>query len=110
AEAWISGHQPTGELAERVSEALGDFVAGRFRGSAQRLREVHDYRRALFGDSRTVGEAAAMTPPTDTAEVDLVARTATHPEKGRLLYHLARSMAPGNMLELGTSIGISAAY
>lgn len=107
---WLETTPPTTEMTRRVHQALADFAAGRFFGFADRLREVHTHRRSMFGDSRAVWEVAGLAESSDHAQLDEVARTATHPEKGRLLFHLARVTAPGAALELGTSIGISSAY
>ncbi len=46
-----------------------------------------------------------------TRTVGSIARHSSKPRKyGRLLYRISRYLEPGNILELGTSMGISAAY
>lgn len=110
AAVWLDRVGSGGVAESAVRQALDDFLAGRFFGYADRLRAVHDFRRSLFDDRRPVWEVAGVSVHKDDAELDLVAKTATNPEKGRLLFHLARVMAPGTALELGTSIGVSAAY
>lgn len=89
---------------------MSDYLENRYFGAADVLNRIHAQRRSLYGDHRTVAEATGIEDDADDLSVDFVARNATHPEKGRLLFHLARSFAPGDAIELGTSIGISAAY
>lgn len=107
---WMVDRGPTGGREAQIDQAIDDFLAQRFFGFAPRLRAVHEHRRSMFDDHRPVYQVADVENQRDDAKLDLVARTATNPEKGRLLFHLARSVAPGAALELGTSIGISAAY
>lgn len=109
AQAWVYDHEPRSRTEELVRHALSDFLAGRYFGWAEHLKRIHAARRSMYGDTRSVTEAAEVEDQ-DFEIVDLIARTATNPEKGRLEFHLARSLAPGTVLELGTSIGISAAY
>ena len=45
-----------------------------------------------------------------TRAVQTLGRDAVPPHEGRLLYHLIRQFKPTRCLELGTSLGISAAY
>jgi predicted O-methyltransferase YrrM len=109
ARRWVA----TGELGTglngQLRQAIGDFVANRYFGFAPRLRALHEYRRSLYGEERSIDDVVGLTPSGD-ASLDVIARTATNPEKGRLLFHLARNLAPCDALELGTSIGISAGY
>ncbi|HEX6946857.1 MAG TPA: class I SAM-dependent methyltransferase [Acidimicrobiia bacterium] len=109
ARRWVEGRRPKPGVESLVHEALTSFVAGSYFGMADRLRRIHEIRRSMFNDPRTIGEAAGVIDSEQTT-LDVVARTATQPEKGRLQFHLARSLSPGTIVELGTSIGISAAY
>lgn len=72
-------------------------------------------RGRLLRDSRLVTRtdfgAGGQTRKTkqDTVRA-IVRRTSATPKKGRLLFKLAEYFRPGHVLELGTSLGISALY
>lgn len=110
ARAWLENSPAAGGTRDLVRQAIEDYLANRYFGAAPRLNLIHAHRRSMYDDDRSVQEATGVEDDVDDLTVDFTARNATHPEKGRLLFHLARVFAPGSALELGTSIGISAAY
>lgn len=70
-------------------------------------------RRTLAGDHTllSVPSIGAVTSATRQRTVaDIYHRTACTTKQGRLLLRLARDMHPDNVVELGTSVGVSAAY
>lgn len=96
---------------DKVRTALTDFVDKRFRGAAPRLRRVHDLRLRLLADERPLKEVGTGDSiPTDRASLGRAAADSAPSDQGRLLFHLARAFSPATVLEMGTNIGISAAY
>ncbi len=94
-----------------VRQALTDFVEARYRGNAAAVKRVHDKRADLLSDHRPLIELGpAARGPWDDGTVALAAEHSAPPDQGRLLYHLTRAFRPGRVIELGTNIGISAAY
>jgi predicted O-methyltransferase YrrM len=59
------------------------------------LTEYSDAKPGPFDDGWTIAKLADFSAPRDF---------------GRLLYHMTRSLAPQSAIELGTNIGLSAAY
>lgn len=91
--------------------ALQDFVDGRYRGAAGDLRRIHELRQGMLGDERPLASLVeAKAGPWDGQTLGEAASHSAIPDQGRLLFHLVRAYAPGEVLELGTNIGISAAY
>lgn len=92
-------------------QGLDDFVNRRFRGGAASLRRVHEARSAL---TRREGVLADLVPgeagPYDDHLIADVAGHSAPIDLGRLLYCLVRAGKPRRLLELGTNIGVSAAY
>ncbi|MEO0559950.1 MAG: class I SAM-dependent methyltransferase [Bacteroidota bacterium] len=85
--------------AERADELAIDDLRRRL-ASSRATVEVVDYGAGTKGGQR---------PPMRRIS-DIVARAATGPAWGRFLYALARAQQPRRVLELGTNLGISAAY
>lgn len=110
ARSWFEQSDEGEGASNLVRQAISDYLANRYFGAAAALSQVHAQRRSFYDDQRSVKEATGVEDDADDLTVDFASRNATHPEKGRLLFHLARVFAPGNAIELGTSIGISAAY
>lgn len=94
-----------------IRTALEDFVGGRYRGAAKDLRRIHELRQVLLGDERPLSELVdAASGPWDGQTLGEAASHSATPDQGRLLFHLVRALGPRQILELGTNIGISAAY
>ena len=85
--------------AEREDEAAVDALRRQLEASPATV-EVVDYGAGTKGGQR----------PPERRVSDIVARAATGPAWGRFLYALARAQRPRRVLELGTNLGISAAY
>lgn len=91
--------------------ALEDFVGRRYRGAAKDLRRIHELRQGLLGDVRPLSSLVDAAPgPWDGQTLGEAASHSATPDQGRLLFHLVRAHGPRQILELGTNIGISAAY
>lgn len=110
ARAWL-GDSPQGAATARLRAGLEDFLANRYAGAADHLKQVHAIRRRYFGDDRTVSSLNDGTPgPWDEGTLDAAASASAPVEQGRLLFQLVRAFHPDRVLELGTNIGISACY
>lgn len=95
----------------RLRAALEDFLAKRFHGAAADLRAVHDLRNSLLDDGRSIeSHVAEGAQSWDRSSLGKAASDSAPPELGRLLFSLVWNLRPGSVLELGTNIGISAAY
>lgn len=111
ARAWLDEHESSTSVPRWLVQALTDFVERRYRGAAHDLREVHALRENLLGDQRPLEDLHdAATGPWDKQTLGSAASHSAPPQQGRLLFHLARFHPGTNALELGTNIGISAAY
>lgn len=111
ARRWLENPAGDGPVVEKLTGALTDFVDKRFRGAASQLRRVHDLRLRLIGHEsplETLSEAAHG--PWDRQTLGDAAAASAPPDQGRLLFHLVRALSPAKVLEMGTNIGISAAY
>ncbi len=100
------------ELYEQVICHPGPFGAwGPI--EARRRALQHDTRQLTLTDFGA-GPGAALAAPPAAARVRRVAdvaRTAAKPAKyGQLLFRLVNHFRPAHLLELGTSLGLSAAY
>lgn len=111
ARAWLRETSAEGQAEALLRDALTDFVDKRFRGAAGDLRRVHEIRLRLLDDPRPL-KALFDVPdrPGDGASLGSAAKASATSEQGRLLFHLARAFRPDSVLELGTNLGISAAY
>ncbi|GAB5534551.1 MAG: hypothetical protein Rubg2KO_08000 [Rubricoccaceae bacterium] len=85
--------------AERADEEAVDTLRQRLKSTSSTV-EVVDYGAGTKGGQR----------PPERRLSDIVSRAATGPSWGRFLYALARAHRPQRVLELGTNLGISAAY
>jgi predicted O-methyltransferase YrrM len=85
--------------AERADEAAVLALRQRLQATASTI-EVVDYGAGTHGGAR----------PPQRRISDIVSRAATGPRWGRFLYTLVRALRPRSVLELGTNLGISAAY
>lgn len=92
-----------------LRNALTDFVEDRYRGAAGTLKGIHALRRRYFGDMSPI-ETPGIREQRPVETLDTAASASAPPDQGRLLFHLARTFQPARALELGTNIGISAAY
>jgi predicted O-methyltransferase YrrM len=84
-------------LPEREQEAIDAIEQARRRLLARddRLADGSLGRPGLYDGESTVAEAAGVSKP---------------PRAARLLFHIVRAYGPGTVVELGTNVGISAAY
>lgn len=76
-------------------------------------RRMEDYRKGLIADATPllVGSIGAVPRPPRLRTVgEIAAQTSTSDKYGRLLSRLADELKPRGILELGTSMGVSAAY
>lgn len=110
--------------AHRLSEALAAAFDGKLEeADAACLRAVEALRATLLAANdavtfRDYGVPArwhsASAPDTafreTTRTVRDICRSSVPPYEGRLLYHLVRHFRPVQCLELGTCLGLSAAY
>lgn len=109
ARTWLAS--PPSRVDRRLTEALTNFVENRYGPGAGELKAVHALRRRYFGDERMIdGLIDPAAEPSDAATLSAAAADSAPVDQGRLLYHLMRAFRPGRVLELGTYIGISAAY
>lgn len=100
-----------GVATPELVAALTDFVDNRYRGAASDLKRIHEFRFGLLSDERpleTLNDASRG--PWDRQSLGQAASASATPDQGRLLFQLVRSLKPRRVLELGTNIGISAAY
>jgi predicted O-methyltransferase YrrM len=111
AREWLDSDASGRPEAATLRTALTNFVDNRYAGAAEELKKVHEIRRKFLGDERTIGSLSDL-PGARSGEVTLdAAASASAPvDQGRLLFHLVREFEPRRMIELGTNIGISAAY
>lgn len=77
--------------------------------------QIEDRRKELLGDHRLIrvtdmGAGSSLQRVTERRVWELAKYTAKAPKYGRLLFRLAHYLQPSVILELGTSLGISAAY
>lgn len=104
-ESWLAeGEHPV------LREAFDSFLAGRYAGRADDLKKVHAARRRFFGDKRPVGSLYGVNGLGADRTLDHAAYSSAPVDQGRLLFQLSRTVRPHRALELGTNIGISAAY
>lgn len=110
AEAWLG--TPEAQTGDpRIRSALTNLVERRFHGHAEAVKRVHASRQALLDDPRKLDELSdAVRGPWDDQTVGKAAEHSAPPDQGRLLFHLTRALTPDIVVELGTNIGISAAY
>jgi predicted O-methyltransferase YrrM len=69
------------------------------------LARVEQLRTALLASSRSI-----RVQSKEETVASVCARDSVQPERGFFLYCLARALKPAAVLELGTSLGVSAAY
>ncbi len=79
------------------------------------LKQIAAWRRKLSEDKRNIitsdtGAGAKMHKNRDRRVGQIVRKSSIRHKYGRIIYSLAREFKPATIIELGTGIGISAAY
>ena len=75
------------------------------------FRNIEQLRSTLKNDPRTISSVDFGTGKTPVRKVSTIARTSlSSPKKLRLLYRIINAYKCKNILELGTSLGVSTAY
>lgn len=79
------------------------------------FEQIEKRRRELLADHRTIsvtdlGAGSVLQRASERRVWEIAKYAAKPPKYGRLLFRLAHYFKPEEMLELGTSLGISAAY
>lgn len=111
AQLWLDNPSRHGPAVEKVTGALTDLVDQRYRGAAADLRRVHDLRLRLLGEERPLQSLSeAPSGSGDGQTLGEAASASAPPDQGRLLFHLVHAFSPATVLEMGTNLGISAAY
>lgn len=111
ARSWLRKNEDLSPAEEVLKQALTDFVEKRFRGAAEELRRVHAIRHRLLDDPRPLRTLANLPyRDGDDETLALAASSSAPTDQGRLLFHLVRAFQPEKVLELGTNLGVSAAY
>ena len=123
AAAKVQGRDRAG--AERLAAALSAAARGRENAEERRLiRRIEALRSELSASSATleIMDFGARSPnatltteemnqgQTRTVSVGEASNSSSPPAKARLLFHLIRMFRPLQCLEMGTLMGISAAY
>ncbi|MDZ4845546.1 MAG: class I SAM-dependent methyltransferase [Chitinophagales bacterium] len=77
--------------------------------------DIEKIRQSLLSDARTIEEnhfgEQSKALPQQTRKVSDIARVTSLPQNyGKLLFRLVNHLRPGNFIELGTGLGISALY
>ena len=94
-----------------LREALESFVARKYRGGADRLRAVNEWQQRLRERPEPLVRPGETPGPFDEGRsVSEVVTYSVPIESGRLLYSVVRSFAPDRGIEMGTNVGLSAAY
>jgi predicted O-methyltransferase YrrM len=100
------------ERAARLQLARGEAVAeaavGRLRAALAASTET--LRIEDHGAGTRSGLLPRTSKPTERRVADVYSRAAASPAWGRFLFRLAREQRPRRVLELGTSLGVSAAH
>jgi predicted O-methyltransferase YrrM len=78
-------------------------------------RSIENLRQLLLADDRTVSVedmgAGSSKTSSNTRKIKDIARTSLKPKKfGQLLFRMVDHYSPANILELGTSLGITTTY
>src|SRR5690606_10485284 len=111
ARSWLRKNEDLSPAEEVLKQALTEFVEKRFRGAAEELRRVHAIRHRLLDDPRPLRTLANLPyRDGDDETLALAASSSAPTDQGRLLFHLVRAFQPEKVLELGTNLGVSAAY
>jgi predicted O-methyltransferase YrrM len=77
----------------------------------ENLKSIRALRKELSTNHATVSVTDFGTGPNSALTISVLADiVAVRPKYGRLLYRLVKYFNPENILELGTSIGLSSAY
>lgn len=107
------------ELA-RAPHADARRIAGVLRAVRQPLPSadqaaidaIEEVRRQLLGRTERLVDASLGEPGLYDAESTIAEAVSVSkpPRPARLLFHVVRAFRPGTVLELGTNVGISAAY
>ncbi|HEX2969348.1 MAG TPA: class I SAM-dependent methyltransferase [Bacteroidales bacterium] len=97
------------------SPFIFDIVSRVFRNKTERevVLRIEKIRKGLLKDSRIiiVNDLGAGQMKRKSRNISEIARSSAVPEKyGRLLYNLAAEFGGSSIIELGTSLGISAMY
>lgn len=109
-----SNHTAAPSLAEALAASLGAMPeeAAAWFARIERLRARLAASAAVltYQDFGAGGRLRAARPRPAARPVRAVSRAAVPPHEGRLLFELIRRFRPARCLELGTSLGLSAAY
>lgn len=110
----------SGAAEQQVADAL-DAALHDDPQAVARWTQIEALRAALLRSDaevtfRDYGAGGRLARPSETAPravtrtVQAVCRSSIPPHEGRVLYHLIRRFEPARCLELGTCLGLSAAY
>ncbi len=111
AREWLATPSSGAPGEDTLRRALTDLTENRYAGGAPAVKAVHELRQRLLEDPTPLKETSdAAEGPWDRGTVGKAASDSATPEQGRMLYQLTRAFRPRSVLELGTNIGISAAY
>ncbi len=99
------------------SPFVHDFIENVMYNSGQyyAFQSIEAYRKKLLGDKRMLqvedlGAGSKRLKNRERSIADIARNSLITPKYGRLLFHLMHHYGYQNTLELGTSLGISAAY
>lgn len=78
------------------------------------LRKIENYNHSLISNTGKllINDSGAKGPgkPVEKKIRDIALKESTPPHYGRLLYNLVKEFKPGNVIELGTCLGIGTLY
>ncbi len=108
ARRWDAFHSPF--LFEVFTHCCDEHIR------SSRFEEIESLRKELMSSSEKIRRmdagagSEAIGSSETTAVADIARHALSHPFQCRFLYRLALFLQPKNILELGTSLGISTAY
>ncbi len=99
------------------SPLVFDIIEKVFRNKQDKTEfaEIEKLRKELLKDSRTIkirdyGAGSTLNPNKERKIADIAKNSAKSPSLGRIMHHLVEYAQSQNILELGTSLGLSSAY